>query len=449
MSDSKIDLKLAYAQEDRYWRGFIWDPKNSSNKAHCTITVKNGEPIAVECWKDLKIFEHFYQSLNFHQPIEFLFGETEEGRSFTILNIVLENFRRGSGIPSIKIVGEFLIHGFALNPRYENVEGVYFRLQYLDEWLNKNPVSIYPSKKNEYKSFVVKVNIPDKLKLFESPVLKLSIGHRFSYPGQPVNRLKIYPIPFVAIDFINPVSISKSILFRDAIYHLLKSFVGVETKVTESIIKTGEDQFHEIYSFDKKLQWSYSNFSSRNILLNVETLKPHFEQVISNWLQVYEDNNEAIKEYYRISASRDFVNKRELFINATQGVEMFFKIFNPQIKVENKVNSDRKKGDFWKKIETFLILLEPIISEIIPNKEIFIKKIVDTRNHFSHYNLTSRKEDPYIIPSRLIGAYTKRLELMNSFLLLYQLGIPLNQISNGFKKHINYFIFRDEIRIFE
>lgn len=449
MASSKIDLKSAYEKQDLLWRAFIWDPQNSNNKAPCTISIKNGEPIEVECWEVLEVFDHFFESLNFHEPLDYLEGETEEGKPFSIYNLVLETYKIGSGIPLVKIIGEYLISGVSIKPKNNEIKGLSFRLQYLDEWLNINPISIKSPENIDERNYTINVQIPEQLILVESEEYQVSIGHLFSFPIQDVNRLKVYPIPYVSILFQNNANLFESILLRDAIYLLIKNFIGIETRITESKIDIGDELVHDLHFFDKKIMWYYPNFSKRNVLLDVKIILPYLKNVIPKWMEIYSENQEAIKEYYRISSSRDFVNKRELFINATQAIEMFYKVFAPSIKIESHNSEGEKKGEFWKKIEKLIIVISPAISEIIPNNQNFIKRVVKTRNHYAHYNLHSTKNDSHIIPLRSLGLYTKRLELIVSFSILVQLGIPVELLTEGFKKNLNYFILKEEKRLME
>lgn len=447
MASSKIDLKSAYEKQDLLWRAIIWDPQKTNDKAPCTISIKNGEPIEVECWEVLEVFDHFFESLNFHEPLDYLEGETEEGKSFTIHNLVLEAYKSGPGIPLVKIIGEYLIHGVRIHPKRREIKGLSFRLQYLDEWLNINPVSIKSPENNDKRNYTINVQIPEQLILVKSKEYQVSIGHWFSFPYQDVNRLKVYPIPYISILFQNNANLFESVLLRDAIYLLIKNLIGVDTRITESKINIGDELVHDLYFFDNKITWSYQIFSKRNILLEINVILPYLENVIPTWIEIYSENQEAIKEYYRISSSRDFVNKRELFINATQGIEMFFKIFSPKIEIETHFPNGEKKGEFSKKIEKFTVLVDPIISEIIPDNQMFIKRVVKTRNHYAHYNLNSTKNDFDIIPLRSLGLYTKRLEIIISFSILVQLGIPVELLVEGFKKNLNYFILKDEKRL--
>lgn len=347
MATFKIDLKSAYEAQNQLWRAYIWDPKNSSEKAPCTISIKNGEPIEVECWKALKVFDYFFESLNFHEPLDYLEGETEEGKSFSIHNLVLEGYKSGPIIPLVKIIGEYLISGASIKPKNKVVKGLFFRLQYLDEWLNINPISIKPSDNTNEKNYTINVQIPKQLILVNTETYKVSVGHRFSFPFQDVNRLKVYPIPYISILYQNKTTLFESIRIRDAIYLLVKNLIGVDTRITESKLNLGDDLVHDLYFFDNKMTWKHNSFSKRNILLEVNAILPHLKIMIPRWIEIYSENQEAIKEYYRISSSRDFVNKRELFINATQGIEMYFKIFSPKIEIETHFPDGKKKGEFW------------------------------------------------------------------------------------------------------
>lgn len=446
---SKIDSNTAYFKSDKQWRAYIWDPKNPADKAPCTVSIKNGEPVELECWKDLEIFDHFSRSLNFHEPLGCLHGELEDGKPFSVFKIRLENWRSGSGIPSIGLLAQVILRGVSVLSDEGIIEALYLRQQYLDEWINKSPIFVKPSKEN-WREVQANILIPEEITLFESETLKIYIGHQFSYPMQKVSRMRLYPVPKVAVIFSNPIGVSEALLYREAVKSLLKRLIGVECGVIETAVKTGEYEIQEVYVFENRTTWSYPNFSHRQVFVDLDTMLPFSQEIFSKWLNIYEENREAVREYFRIASSRTLVNQREVFLNAVHGIEMFYKIFNLKPKNNRVIQSNiKKKGDLWKKIETFLELIGEISSDIVPNAELFIKKVVDTRNHFSHYNLNSRKDDPYIIPTNLLGVFSKRLELINTFFLLIQLGIPLRVLLDRFKKHIDYFILKDECRLIE
>jgi hypothetical protein len=308
---SKIDSTTAYFKSDKQWRAYIWGPNNPKDKAPCTISIKNGEPVELECWKDLEIFEKFYNNVNFHEPLDCIHGELEDGMPFSIFNLRLESWKSGSGIPSIGLVGEVIIRGISVSSDVETIEALYLRQLYLDEWINHAPVMVTVSNEN-WRDVQAKIQIPEEITLFKSETLRIYIGYQFSYPTQKVSRLKVYPVPKIAVIFSNPTGVSKALLYREALKFLLSGLIGVESGVIETTVKTGVYEIQEVYVYENKTTWNYPNFSNRQVYIDLNTILPFSQEIFLKWLNIYEENRDAIKEYFRIASSRTLVNQREV-----------------------------------------------------------------------------------------------------------------------------------------
>ncbi|MFD2033403.1 HEPN domain-containing protein [Belliella marina] len=172
------------------------------------------------------------------------------------------------------------------------------------------------------------------------------------------------------------------------------------------------------------------------------------DDLILNWLKVFDINRDAIIEYYRISKSRNLVNKREVFMNSLQGLEMFYKIIFKHHREEGKTENLEKEDKLKVKIRSFLTIIQGIAKGLIPNEKKFITKLVATRNHFAHYNPFAIENDLNIIPKDLLGAYSKRIELVNDLVLLSHLGIPPNLIKERFQNHVHWYIYQDQNYLF-
>lgn len=135
-------------------------------------------------------------------------------------------------------------------------------------------------------------------------------------------------------------------------------------------------------------------------------------------------------------------------MNAVQGLEMFYKIFYKDEKISPTL-ANIKEDKLKKKVSIFLEELNEISDDLIPNRKYFIDKVVATRNHFAHYNLFSREGDLNIISNNVLGAYSRRLEIFNDFILLFSLGVPKDVLIEKFRHHINYLIYRDQNYIFK
>jgi hypothetical protein len=201
--------------------------------------------------------------------------------------------------------------------------------------------------------------------------------------------------------------------------------------------------------FENIIKWSYPSLNKRNILLDMDIFLSYSQDLILNWLKVYDKNRDAIIEYFRISKSRNLVNNREVFMNSLQGLEMFYKIFFENQKVNEENKCFEKEDKLKSKIKSLLTEIPEIANDLIPNQKKFINKLVGTRNHFAHYNLFCLEDNQNIIPKNLLGAYSKRIELINDLLLLSHLGIPSNIIVERFRSHVHWYIFKDQNYLFE
>ncbi|WP_114752004.1 ApeA N-terminal domain 1-containing protein [Pleomorphovibrio marinus] len=441
---SKIDLTKAYEKPDKKWRAYVWSPDDPEEKAPCTISVINGKPIKVECWENINAFDQLFCDLNFHNPLEGLHGVFDDGKHFSLFYLRLETFRLGTGIPHIGLLAKFLVSGVHLQKKEKKIEALYIRQQLIDEWSNLTPIEFKQESDQTFGKFNVEIDLPEKTTLFHSNELEVFLGHEISYSSQKVNRMILYPIPRIALKFNSPILLDKAITFRNAIKHLMKCFIGIECGIVESTIKTGDYQIQEIFTYENKLRWDFNSLSHRNIFLNMEVVLPFSNSILSSWFRIFGENQTAINEYYRISGERTLVNQREIFMNSIQGVEMFYKILEIKVKIDPKSKNGKKKGELWKKLESMLVILHGLIFEFIPDNEIFLKKVIETRNHFSHYNLKSRDNDPLIIPQNYLGIYSKRIELICNLCLLIKLGLPIKIVSERFKKHYYFLILKGE-----
>ncbi|MEB2782156.1 hypothetical protein U3A58_17320 [Algoriphagus sp. C2-6-M1] len=443
---SKIDLSKAYEKPDKKWRAYLWSPDDPEEKAPCTISVVNGKPIKIECWENIAAFGQLFSDLNFHNPLDCLHGQFEDGKDFSLFYLQLENFRLGSGIPYVCLFGKFLVRGIHLLEKEKKIEALYIRQQYIDEWSNKTPIDVKQSDDGTFGRLDIQVDVPEKTILFQSGEMEVFLGHEVSYSLQKVNRMVLYPLPRLALVFSSPILLVKALELREAVKHLLKCFIGNECGIVETTVKTGDYQIQEIFTYENKLKLNYNSFNDQNIFLNMEVVMSYSNSILDNWFRIFSENQIAINEYYRISGERTLVNQREIFMNAIQGVEMFYKILEIKVKIDPKTTGGKKKGELWKKFESMLVILNDIIWEVIPDYEIFLKKVIETRNHFSHYNLKSRDNDPLIIPQRLLGVYSKRIELICSLCLLLELGLPAEILKGRFKKYLHFFVLKGENR---
>lgn len=439
-----IDLTKAYEKPNKSWRAYVWSPDDPEEKAPCTISIVNGKPIKVECWENIRAFDQLFCDLNFHAPLECLHGQFDDGKGFSLFYLRLENFRLGSGIPYVSLIGKILVRGVHLLENEKRIEALYVRQQYIDEWSNKTPINVKQSDDGPFGRLDIQVDLPEKTMLFQSSEMEVFLGHEISYSLMKVNRMVLYPLPRIALVFSSPMVLTNALGYREAVKHLLKCFIGNECGIVETTIKTGDYQIQEIYTYENKLKLNYNSFSNRSVFLNMDIILPYSDSIFSNWFRIFNHNQAAINEYYRISGDRTLVNQREIFMNSIQGVEMFYKILEINVKIDPKSAEGKKKGELWKKLESMLIILDEFISEVIPNNEIFLKKVIETRNHFSHYNLRSRDNDPLIIAQSLLGVYSKRIELICSLCLLLELGLPVGILKERFKKYINFFVLKGE-----
>ena len=204
----------------------------------------------------------------------------------------------------------------------------------------------------------------------------------------------------------------------------------------------------ELFVFENKIKWPYASLDKRTILLDMNNFVIYSSIFISKWFEVFNENKDSIFEYYRISKSRNLVNKREVFMNSLQGLEMFYKIFFKNQKAEDQNQNCEKEDKLKSKIKSFFAEIPEIVKDLIPNEKKFINKIVGTRNHFAHYNLFSIENDQNIIPKSLLGAYSKRIELINDLVLLNHLGVPPNLIRERFQSHVHWYIYKDQNYLF-
>jgi hypothetical protein len=81
-------VKKSIVDQANIYRAYIWNPHKKNQTSPCTISIQNGEPLIIECWENLQIFKQSFKDLNFHEPIKYLFGKLENGKPFTVYNVI-------------------------------------------------------------------------------------------------------------------------------------------------------------------------------------------------------------------------------------------------------------------------------------------------------------------------------------------------------------------------
>jgi len=441
-------MKKGNYKKSTSYRAYIWDPENEELKSPCTILIKSGDPIKIECWEELNIFNNLYDDLNFHSPIPYLMGTLEDGSNFSVYNIKIENIRTGTGISKIQLFAEQFLDGHHLNYNKKTVHYFNVRSQYLTNWAGLNPVSIEKSVENDLE-YNALLKLPKSLLLGKTQNFRLYLDHSISYPLQNVSSLEINPIPNLRVTFNTISSIHEVIKCREGIKLFFQLLLNINSGIIETRIFTNNHyKLCDFKCFENKLKWNYNNVSKRNILINLETFMRYSNSFIPKWFSIFFENKDAITEYYRISNSRSLSNKREIFMNSVQGLEMFYKIFYKDENLNFK-EINLKEDKLKRKLSIFLEELEELSNEMIPNRKKFINKIIATRNHFAHYNLFSREGDENIIENNLLGAFSRRLEIFNDFILIINLGIPKEVLNARFKNHVHYFVYKGQNYLFK
>jgi hypothetical protein len=222
-----------------------------------------------------------------------------------------------------------------------------------------------------------------------------------------------YPQTIVGITDVNPDSSLVEIF-----YQLDTSPTFVETDVFNSLFS-----FKDIeYKFDTCLKNWYTKY---------EMLEPICQLYFGSYYGrfVYVDLKflslvQALESYHRIISSNEELPKPEhqtRINNILNAVPINYRSWlKYKLKYSNEPTLQKRLQDLFNKFNCS-------INTLVPNQEVFIRKIVDTRNYMAHRDVNLKNKT---VSNKELFVITERLRILVETCLLNEIGFNLDEIKS-------------------
>lgn len=404
------------------------------------------------------------------QPIDIIWGVTEGGESFTLFSAVLTNFKTHLGM---RAFSQETYEGFQflVGQHIENLEKMRFEsmnveLTYLPEWIGMP--SLYTSS-NEYsinakatELFEIEIPAIDAV-IKSSGIFKFSNDSYRKAEILSTSSLKLIPNEAKSFDWFEEQLFSiqqlMTLLTGKSIYLESVNFVGQEEFISSDFVKNFKVREQYRFFFRQGPLKKIQNFREDQFLIPYKHIAKDFDLILNNWFEK-RDKLDVVFELF----TGEFFNTTHLttsFSNFMQAIEAFHRknyegklIDSEEFEsIKSELNSfidqhapqnlkDKLKGsvNYGNEFTLKKRLVELSDTLSLESKNLlfgdekkvnkFLQKLVSTRNYLTHYD-ESGKSNIIDIDNRFYAI--QRLKVFITLLLLKELGIPENLISNNIK----------------
>lgn len=402
--------------EEEYIRtGYFWLPERDNKKIPGVLTIKDGGDIELEI---VGFFDDEVNIFNDKFDIGRIIGHVEKDGLVTLENCFYtqKNSSFFGGISKSKVCVNKVLSGVA----YEKDEVVTFNtlsfyVDCMDEWLGISGIKVYQDWKNKTTS--ISYTSHDTIIYYLDNEIELSICFASIFDTN-INEVTISQKAYFKlksdslkplIDFIslaNKIIDFMSFAIDDTVS--LKNVFATSSEIQRKIsggklVPIDIKIFYSSISYVEKISIKTSN----RMLFNYKIIKSNAQSIFNNWINAYEVISPSLNLYFstKVGAQKYLDGK---FLSLIQGLETYHRRtsseqlmdsddFNKLVEVilkncpeENKewLNGRLKYGNEINLAKRIKSIMEPFKNFLGNNKERekLIRKIVDSRNYFTHYN---------------------------------------------------------------
>lgn len=457
--------------ETKKYEGYWWLPEKPDKKVTGNLSINRCEEIELRIIGSLESQDSF--SYN-QASLEIILGQAVDGNLITLIDPICTNNYDSSAYTyksQVAIVGKK--HFYTKNDVVFTSADIRFSL--LDEWLCESGFSIEKktNEKGHLKQFILKYEYPEIIE-FDIDILnsKFKIQY-FFYRDQKYLNFQ-HELNHKSFFKIKPQH-SKNLEWYDNLFESLRRFITVVSGFPVSItdIITYGDEYCSSKKQKVKEEFSvYFKLPSNAI----ETFDKHpgklltsanlpgveLSILLNNWFHKSEILEPAIILYVA-TLSTDLVYSEFRLLNYAQALEALHRrVFGGKYLTDEEyepvcqtlINSipeslershrDSLKGrikyghEFSQRKRIKLLLdevWEGCLDEYIEDKNIFINKVINTRNYLIHYDSASESQ---AVKGTEIFYIAEQLKIILIAHILLQLGIPKENVYRDIKRFADY-----------
>ena len=435
-------------------RGYFWLPDHEDHKVHGTLTITDGGNI------ELEIVGHFEEQSEIQdKEIEFerIIGHIEQGGLVTLEDC----FYVRKSYPFQEITRSSLcVNSALIGAGYEKSEiiafnSVSFTVEGINEWLGIRGLDV--SHEDNYRTVTIKYKAQEEINLKLSDGFKLKI--RFASPSRfKAFEATISQQAYLTLHSDEPKEFSE---FMDVISKLtyFLCFAIDSTVAISDVSAKSNDLTMEISNGKKmpvpiKAYYSSLPFSKEapkiydhRMLFQFKEIKGSAEEILNTWLEAYSRISPALSLYFS-SVGGDHKYLEYRFLALVQGLETYHRRTSSDDTLmkdnEYKRLTDNLRSSvpeahidwldgrlrFGNQIslgQRIKKIIEPYKSYLgnNPERNRLIRKIVDTRNYFTHY---SEELEEKAAQGKVLYTLCLKMEAIFQLHLLQQIGFSETEI---------------------
>lgn len=435
--------------------GFFWLPSNSNHKVPGTLQVFDGGRIELEI---IGLLDESLEALNSNEALSRVVGHIEKEGFVTLENcLYMYQGLPFGGITKSTLHAHKMLAGVAYD---EGEETLFNELQFtvdgLDDWIGLSGIRV--ENNLEKHTSVISFEPLEKITYNLNDDLDLIISFTWTFPGMPHHsKACITQQTFFRLTSLEPKPLDNFIAVAYQLTNFLCLAIDETISLSNVIVKADEilEEYGDGKIFQVPIKVFYQsrpfskevpNIYRHGMLFRFKDIYSNFGNIINRWLEAYDVIAPALGLYFAAkSGDHRYLDGR--FLALVQGLETYhrrtsdemqmddseFQILKNQL-IENCPEDYKDwlagKLEFGNEItlaKRIRRIIEPFKSHIgnSPERSKLIRKIVDTRNYFTHYSpsLKSRAAQ-----KRELVSLCEKLEAFFQLQLLGEIGFTQKEI---------------------
>jgi len=369
------------------------------------------------------------------------------------------------------LTSSFYANEIFVGAHFQKSEDIKFRelsirYSYLDEWVNISGFNIqYPDEKE----IVIKYKEPEPIQTSIGEDCKIFIEIQVTRPTHSIvqKEASIKQRTYIRIEH----SVEKSLEEYWNIMRHIQNFLslGVTEPVCPLTVKGITESIKdmpynlpvevEIYRHSPEVSKTPKTLYPYDMLFTFKDISDRFEILLKNWFEkadtlgpVYDlyfgtlynpwmylqhqflSLIQAIEAYHRRKfegkylSNDDYEPIYEKFINELAIEPSFKEALKSKLKYGNEYSLRKRLKDLFEKYKE-------VVDDFIENKDIFINRVVDTRNYLTHYDKNLREK---AVDGEQLYYVIQQLKIVIVICLLSELGFNFKEIKNLLAKNRKY-----------
>jgi len=420
-------MEELYFDKEYLFRGEWWLPQENSSPYAAGTLALGPQDIQLELWG--KGAKHFFSySSNEDGPI---FGYSDRGEKITIV----DGYAKSSGdtthtarpderFPHAHIVSNLVIVGEHLrNYEEPQFKKAYAKYRNLELWLDTRIFS-RESGKDTPRGYEGKIKFTIPKSLFnlnyQDQGISLKTHHSLSYTTDFYTSPGIRHTPYIVFESEKNISANEFSKIANSFERLLSMFNGGYSPLLNISLEAEESESAMVQLYARFYRDYEKQLSIHDIVFRFPEIKSELEKIVTAWFRLDEIFRIATIQFHRQLPKEIYdVTK---FLNFLQCVEVLAK------------KSSREKFDSILK-NLVQNLLGENSREFWILEEENLRKLIDTRNHYTH--LDSRSSEKIFNERELMQA-TDQLMLLTYVILFNKIGISSARAIDKLKSHQDF-----------